>query len=95
MRNELGRLHAVHKQFKLRQLKVARGDIVAGALALALHDVKPEYAQRLKVRVYALALGGNVVLRKLVYHILHGKRVVLVAPLKEHLHQIQKLQLLI
>ena len=93
--DELGALDAVHQQLQLRQLKVARGDVIAGALVLALHDVHAEAAQRLDVVVDRLALGGNVLPRQLLDHVLHRDRVRLVAVFHQIAQQIEQLQLLI
>ena len=95
MRDKLGRLDAVHKQFELRRFKCACANIVPGRLGLGLYDVQAECAQRLQIAVNALALGRHAALGQLRDHLRHGHRVTLIRLLQHNLHQVQQLQFLI
>ena len=91
LRDELGRLDAVDQQLELRQLEVPRADVIAHGLAARLHNVQPEFAQRVQVGVQTLALGGDAMCGELVDHLRNADGMRLVGVLQQIAHQIQKL----
>lgn len=96
MRDELGRLHAIHQQLELRQLKVPGSNIVAAAaLGLVLLDVHAEQAQRVYVIIDALAFGLNA-LSVQVFHDLPSRGGMLgIRLLQQILHDVEQLEFLI
>ena len=93
--DELGGLHAVDEQLELGQLEVPRADVIAHGLAARLHDIQPELPQRLEIGVKALALGEDASLGEHLHHLRDADGVRLVGVLREILHQIQQLELLL
>ena len=82
VRNEFGRLHAVHQQFQFRQLKFMAGHIVPTVFPTAgLKNVKPILPQRLQIIIDALALCRNPVAFQLPNQLGHRHRVILIRPL--------------
>ena len=60
-----------------------------------LHDIQPELPQRLEIGVKALALGEDASLGEHLHHLRDADGVRLVGVLREILHQIQQLELLL
>ena len=91
LRDEERRLHRVHENFELRQLKAPVGDPVAILVASELaHDFKSLGPKRLHILAHRAPLAGDAHLAQTLANLAGGDRVVLVRLLPQKLHELEQ-----
>ncbi len=93
---KLGRLHRVHQELQLGQLKVPLDDAIAGGAAALVHlHGETEVAEGLDVGVDTFALGGDALRRQRLDQLAAGHALLAVGVAEEKLGQPQELLLLV
>ena len=96
VRNKFCRLHRVHQQLELRQLEIPAAEVIVVVAALLLADyVKTEFSQLVKILVQRLPVRVDTVTAEHRDYLRHRERVIVVSLLREDLHQIEHLELLV